>query len=38
VQRVISTQKLPTVRADARANPRINAIANTMPVAADKKF
>ena len=38
VQRVISTQKLPMVRRDARANPRINATASTMPVAADRKF
>ena len=36
MQRVISTQKLPTVLADARAKPRISATASTMPVAADR--
>ena len=38
MQRVISTQKLPTVFAEARAKPRISATASTMPVAADRKF
>ncbi|MGY4434352.1 hypothetical protein ACVWWO_006829 [Bradyrhizobium sp. F1.13.1] len=38
VQRVTSTQKFPTVRADAREKPRISATASAMPVAADKKF
>jgi hypothetical protein len=38
VQRVTSTQKLPMVRMDARAKPRIKATASTMPVAADRKF
>jgi hypothetical protein len=38
VQRVISTQKLPTVLAEARAKPRIRTTASTMPVAAERKF
>ena len=38
MQRVTSTQKLPTVRIEAREKPRISATASTMPVAADKKF
>ena len=38
VLRVMSTQKLPIVWAERRANPRINATAIAMPVAADTKF
>ena len=38
VQRVTSTQKLPTVRADARAKPRMTATAMAIPVAAERKF
>ncbi|MET4767191.1 hypothetical protein ABH970_007563 [Bradyrhizobium ottawaense] len=38
MQRVTSTQKLPTVRIEAREKPRIRAIASAMPVAADRKF
>ncbi|MEY9245257.1 hypothetical protein ABIF27_005912 [Bradyrhizobium elkanii] len=38
MQRVTSTQKLPTVRIDERVKPRISAIASAMPVAADRKF
>ena len=36
--RVRSTQKLPTVLAEARAKPRISATARAMPVAAERKF
>ena len=36
--RVRSTQKLPTLRAEARAKPRITATATAMPVAAETKF
>jgi hypothetical protein len=38
VMRVRSTQKLPTLFADARAKPRITATATAMPVAAETKF
>ena len=38
VQRVRSTQKLPTVLPDARAKARISAMTSAMPVAADTKF
>ena len=38
MQRVRSTQKLPTVFTDARAKARISAISSAMPVAADTKF
>ena len=38
VIRVRSTQKLPTLRAEARAKPRITATATAMPVAAETKF
>ena len=38
VMRVRSTQKLPTLRAEARAKPRITATATAMPVAAETKF
>ena len=37
-QRVRSTQKLPSVRAERRAKPRISTIASTMPVAAETKL
>ncbi len=38
VMRVRSTQKLPTLFADARAKPRMTATATAMPVAAETKF
>ena len=38
VVRVRSTQKLPTVALDRRANPRIIATSTAMPAAADTKF
>ena len=38
VIRVRSTQKLPTLRVEARAKPRITATATAMPVAAETKF
>ena len=37
-QRVRSTQKLPTLFADRRENPRISASASAMPVAALRKL
>ena len=36
--RVTSTQKLPTVVADERVNPRTSANAIARPVAADRKL
>ena len=38
VIRVRSTQKLPSLSVLDRMNPRISAIATTMPTAADRKF
>ena len=38
VQRVRSTQKFPSVRAERRLKPRINASASAMPVAAETKL
>ena len=38
VTRVRSTQKLPSRSVLYRMNPRISAIATTMPTAADMKF
>ncbi len=37
-QRVRSAQKLPSELAECRAKPRISAMANAIPVAADTKF
>ena len=37
-QCVMSTQKLPSLSVRCRVNPRIMAIATTMPTAADMKF
>ena len=38
VERVRSTQKLPSVFARRRARPRMNAAITAMPAAADTKF